>query len=245
MYFDSHIHTEGLGFSELKRMREEGITNVCSPAFFPIQPKFAETMIDVIRKLSEFEVERVAAAGIAAIAAVGIHPRCIPPGYEKVLEFLESGEWVAFGEIGLETGSEIEVEVLRKQLELAKKLDVRCVIHTPRSNKREVTKKTLKVLEDVGLPHELAVIDHVSRENLDLVLETDCWIGLTVQPGKLSEREAAEIVKEHGAERFMLNSDAGYRDSDFLSVARAAKVIDDVCGEGRKVAFENARKFFG
>ncbi len=244
MYFDSHMHSEGLGFSELKRLAEVGITKVCSLAFYPIKPSYPETMIDMFRKLTEFEVERCRAAGIEMYPAVGIHPRCIPPKYEVVLKHLESKNWTAFGEIGLETASDEEIAVLEAQLRIAMKLDVPCIIHTPRNNKREVTEKTISLLKKLDFPSELAVIDHVNFDNLDLVLATDYWIGLTVQPGKLSSEDVANIVEEHGVERFMLNSDAGYRDIHFTSVAEAAKKLEERVGsEAKKVAFENAKRF--
>lgn len=244
MYFDSHMHSEGLGFSELKKLAEVGIVKVCSLAFYPIKPNYPETMIDMFRKLTEFEVERCRAAGVEMYPAVGIHPRCIPPKYEMVLEYLESGNWRAFGEIGLETASGEEVAVLEAQLKIAMKLDVPCIIHTPRSNKREVTEKTISLLKKLDFPSELAVIDHVNFDNLDLVLATDYWIGLTVQPGKLSSEDAAKIVEEYGVERFMLNSDAGYRDIYFTSVAEAARELEKRIGnEVKKIAFENAKRF--
>ncbi|AAB89486.1 MULTISPECIES: TatD family hydrolase [Archaeoglobus] len=245
MYFDSHLHSEGLGFSELVKLKENGIKEVCSLAFFPVKPKYPQTMIDVFRKLTEFEPLRCEAAGVKMHPAVGIHPRCIPPDYEFVLGYLEEGEWVAFGEIGLELVTDEEIEVLKSQLELAKRMDVPCIIHTPRGNKLKATRKTLEILESLDFPADLAVIDHVNFETLDMVLETEYWIGLTVQPGKLSAEDAARIVAEHGPERFMLNSDAGYRDVEITTVAEAAVKIEEAVGreEMEKVARENARKF--
>jgi len=244
MYFDSHMHSEGLGFSELKKLAEAGIVEICSLAFYPVRPMYPGTMIDMFRKLTEFEVARCEAAGVKMYPAVGIHPRCIPPDYELVIEYLSEGEWVAFGEIGLEEGGDEEVVVLEAQLRLAEKLDVPCIIHTPRKNKRAITEKTLSLLRKLEFPSDLAVVDHVNFENLDLVLATDYWIGLTVQPGKLSAADAARIVEEHGTERFMLNSDAGYRDIYFTSVADAARELEARLGkEARRVAYENAKKF--
>ncbi len=245
MYFDSHLHSEGLGFSDLKKMAEMGIKEVCSLSFYPIKPNFPQTMIDAFRKLIEFETLRCEAAGVKMYPAVGVHPRCIPPDYDTVLKYLESGEWRAFGEIGLEVASDEEVDVLTRQLEIAKKLDVPCIIHTPRSNKRAVTERILEILEKIGFPDELAVIDHVNFENLDMVVKKDYWIGLTVQPGKLSPDDVVRIVSEHGAERFMLNSDVGYRDTEITTVAVAAKRLEDSVGGdvARKVAYKNAREF--
>ncbi len=58
----------------------------------------------------------------------------------------------AFGEIGLETGNDLEVEVLTKQLKLAKSLEKPCII----------TKKIIEILEKMDFPEVLAVIDHVN-----------------------------------------------------------------------------------
>lgn len=245
MYFDSHMHSEGLGFSELKRLADSGIGEVCSLAFYPVRPRYPQTMIDVFRKLTEFEPLRCEAAGVKMYPAVGIHPRCIPPDYVFVLSYLEEGEWVAFGEIGLEDFTEEEVEVLKAQLELAKKLDVSCIIHTPRGEKVKATRKTIEILESLDFPPQLAVIDHVNFETIDMVFETEYWIGLTVQPGKLSPEDAARIVAEYGSERFMLNSDAGYRDVEIATVAEAAEKISEGVGkdEAEKVARKNARRF--
>jgi len=245
MYFDSHLHTEGMGFSDLKKLSETGIKEVCSLAFFPIEPKFPQTMVDLFRKLTEFETLRCEAAGVKMYPAVGIHPRCIPPDYGFVMKHLEEGEWLAFGEIGLENVTKEEIEVLTSQLEIAKERDIPCIIHTPRGNKKGATEKTLKILERLDFPVELAVIDHVNFETLDMVLKSGYWIGLTVQPGKLSPDDAARIVLEHGPERFMLNSDAGYRDMEITTVAEAAKKVMEVVGEKemRSVARDNARMF--
>ncbi|MBO8179999.1 MAG: TatD family hydrolase [Archaeoglobus sp.] len=245
MYFDSHLHSEGLGFSELKTLSQNQIKEVCSLAFFPVKPKYPQTMVDVFRKLMEFEPMRCEAAGIRMYPAVGIHPRCIPPDYEFVLKYLEEGEWVAFGEIGLELVTDEEVEVLKSQLGLAKKLDVPCIIHTPRGEKVKATRKTIEILNSLDFPPQLAVIDHVNFETIDMVLETEYWIGLTIQPGKLSPDDAARIVAEYGSERFMLNSDAGYRDVEIATVASAAEKIAENVGkdEAERVARKNARKF--
>lgn len=138
-----------------------------------------------------------------------------------------------------------EVEVLTSQLGIAEKLDVPCIIHTPRGEKVKATMKTLDILEKLNFPVELAVIDHVNFEILDKVLEAGYWIGLTVQPGKLSPDDVARIVAEHGSERFMLNSDAGYRNVELTAVADAARKIEKVTNrrEMERVARENARMF--
>lgn len=242
MLFDLHVHTEGMGLLELKKLRESGVTGICSLSFYPIKPLFPQTLIDEFRRLEEFEKLRCSMVEIEMFPAVGIHPRCIPPDYETVLEHLEANDWVAFGEIGLETGSEIEQDVLRKQLKIAMTKDIPCVIHTPGGNKRKITEKTLEILKELEFPNELAVIDHTSFENLDLISKSGFWVGLTVQRGKLNSGEAVKIVREIGEDRCIVNSDAGFGHTMLDTVAETARILGK---EAKKVCYENPRKFLG
>lgn len=242
MLFDPHVHSEGLGLSELKKMRESGVLQICSLCFYPIKPLFPQTLIDEFRRLEEFGNFRCSLVGLQMFHAVGIHPRCIPPDYDTVIEHLEANEWIAFGEIGLEIGSEVEKEVLRKQLEIAVSKDIPCLIHTPSKNKRVLTEKTLEILKNLNFPEELALIDHVNHENLDIVAKSGFWIGLTVQNGKLTPEDAVKIVERLGADRCIIDSDAGFGHSLVTTVADTAKLLEK---EAKKVCFENAKKFLG
>lgn len=242
MFFDLHVHTEGLGISDLKRMRESGVSELCSLYFYPIKPLFPQTMIDGFRRLEEFESFRCSLVELKMVPAVGIHPRCIPPDYKTVLEHLEANEWFAFGEIGLEVASDVEQEVFERQLEIAIEKDLPCVIHTPSKNKREITVKTLEILEKLNFPQDLAVIDHVNFENLDLISKSDFWIGLTVQIGKLTPEEAVKIVNMVGEEKCIVDSDAGFGHSVVTTVPETAKMLGNLA---KKVCFENAKKFLG
>ncbi|MEM1578051.1 MAG: TatD family hydrolase [Archaeoglobaceae archaeon] len=242
MLLDPHIHSEGLGACEIRKMAENGIKKVFSLYFYPIKPLFPQTLIDGFRRLEEFESARCLAFGVELIPGVGIHPRCIPPDYETVLDHLEANDWTLFGEIGLETASEKEVKVFEAQIRIAMAKDIPCVIHTPRAKKRIVTEKTLEILERLSFPPELGVIDHVNFENLDLLLSKDFWIGLTVQTEKLSALEVLRIVEEHGTEKFVVNSDAGFGNENVTAIADVAKLLGK---KAEKVCFKNALKFLG
>ncbi len=242
--FDTHIHSEGRSVEDLKRMRERGIRWAVTCAFYPIVPKYPETLIDHFRKLTTFEVERGKKAGMEIVPAVGIHPRCIPPNYERALESLEEFE-CPLGEIGLETASEVEVEVFRRQLEFAKEHDRVCIIHTPKKNKVEVTKKTLGILKDVGFPEDLAIVDHATKETVKDILSSGYYAGLTVQVGKLTTEEVVEIVEEYGFERFVINSDTGFDEANMFATVEAIEAIADrIGGDVRRLAYENALKIF-
>lgn len=240
MFFDPHVHSEGLGVTELRKMKENGIEKICSLSFYPVKPLFPQTLIDGFRKLKQFEKRRCKLLGIEMIAGIGIHPRCIPPNYSTVLEHIEANDWDLLGEIGLETVTAEEVEALSSQLKIAKAKDIPCVIHTPRANKRVATQKTLEILEKIYFPAELAVIDHVNFENLDLVAKKDYWIGLTVQFGKLSTEDVAKIVEKYGSEKIVVNSDSGYGNEFVTAVVETAKIIGK---EAERVCLKNAEKF--
>lgn len=247
--FDTHVHSEGRSVEDLSKMAERGIKMAITCAFYPIQPLFQETLIDLFRKLAIYEKRRGKRAGIEIYAAVGIHPRCIPPEYSKVIEFMETNDgWVAFGEIGLETGDVKEVEIFKEQLKLAKKIDMRCIIHTPRKNKKEITAKILQILNELSFPEDLAIIDHVNMETAGEVLKAGYFAGLTVQPGKLTEKDVYEIVSRFGTEKAVLNSDIGFARSDMFATAKAVEYLleNDVARDDvEKIAYRNAREFFG
>jgi len=237
---DTHIHSEGRSVEDLKFMAENGISKAITCAFYPIKPRFPETLIDLFRKLTEYEPERAEKAGMTLYPAVGIHPRCIPENWMRALDFIaEYSGYTAIGEIGLENADKVEKEVLVAQLELAKKLDIPCIIHTPRKNKKPILEKTIEILEGTSFPEDLALIDHVSTETVEIVLNKGYWAGVTVQPGKLSVEEALGIINEHGDERLIANSDAGFSESDTLAV----KKLYEKC-KNENVTRKNAEKFF-
>ncbi len=245
--YDSHIHSEGRSQKELSEMSNSGIKTVNSCAFYPVRPRYPGTLIDLFRKLEEFETYRGEKAGLKVVPAFGIHPRCIPENWHEVIDFLEESQPKIFGEIGLETAEKAEVEVLKAQLSLAKKLDIPCIIHTPRGNKAEITQKTLKSLEELRFPEQLAVIDHVSLETVSEILNRGYHAGLTVEEGKLSERDVLEIIEKFGPERLMINSDTGFTSLDYLSTVRAVSFLLEKgveMEEIKRIAFENAKEFF-
>ena len=104
----------------------------------------------------------------------------------------------------------------------------------PRRNKKVITERILKILEEISFPEDLALIDHVSFETFEMIRERQYYIGLTVQPGKLSVEDAVEIINKYG----VANSDTGFSESDMLAVRK----LYDAC-KNLKVTSKNAEKF--
>ncbi|MFO7966995.1 MAG: TatD family hydrolase [Archaeoglobaceae archaeon] len=247
-YFDAHIHSEGRSVEDLITMSKHRIKAAVTCAFYPIEPLYQESLIDLFRKLSEFETHKGVKAAMDLYSAIGIHPRCIPPAVDKVLDFMESDDKaVAFGEIGLETASDKEVEVFVQQVRLAKKVDKPCIIHTPQKNKQQVTERIMSILDELDFPLDRVIIDHASTGTIEKILEKGYTAGLTVDEGKLSEQDVAWIVEVFGEDNLLLNSDTGFGFSTRISVANTAHLLEDKFGNGvaEKVAWSNAVRFFG
>ncbi len=243
--FDTHIHSEGKGITELKEMSDNSIKFAVSCAYYPIKPTNGYTLIDMFRKISSFEVERGSKVGIKIIPAVGVHPRCICDEWKKAVEWIEENGKI-IGEIGLEIASDEEIKVLLEQLKLAKELELPCIVHTPRKNKKKITDKILDTLKKSGIDSELVVVDHVNLEIVEKVLNEGYWAGLTVQPGKLNVEDVLLIVEKFGFDRFVLNSDTGFNDLDCLTVAKSVKALEEKFSkfDVKKVAIENGKKIF-
>ncbi len=242
--FDAHIHAEGRSIEDLEKMSEAGVKYAVNCAFYPIIPKYPETFLDLFRKMTSFEIEKGREAGIELYPALGIHPRCIPPRYEIVLSEIPEGS--AIGEIGMERGEKLEIEVFEAQLKIAMENDLPCIIHTPGKMKEEITKKTLEILEKLSFPESLGIIDHVTATTIEDIMERGYHCGLSVQKGKLSAEDALKLVEKYGPERIILNSDTGFGKAQIDAVPKTYKLISERLGEeiAKKVALENAREFF-
>ena len=248
---DSHVHLDTRPYEDLERMALS-LEGVITLAHDPLKPYTMDVLRAHFDRLIEEEVERGKKNGLKVFPCLGIHPRMIPPdvNYGMLREYLKKEGVVGVGEIGLEKGSKEEVEVFERQLLIAQELDLPAVVHTPRRNKEEVTKTILEVIDSLGLKRDTKgriVIDHCNRETVPKVYDSEMYIGLTVQPGKLAPGEAIEIVREYGGERFLLNSDSSSAPSDILAVPRTVLKMkmegleEDVI---KRVSHLNAREIF-
>ncbi|MCP4688840.1 MAG: hypothetical protein GY859_12370, partial [Desulfobacterales bacterium] len=191
---------------------------------------------------------------LACYYLTGIHPRNITgdlrPGMVAAMltPFLEDPLCLGVGEIGLETGSAREKEILAAQLDLATTVrgaGKRFGVHTPRSNKPEITRQLLETLENHPGIEDILVIDHCSEEILGLVLERGYWAGVTLSPIKTSPESLARMIEAHPdkLERIMCNTDSGTRfHEDLLKASQS----NDIAGAVKeRIFYKNASRFFG
>lgn len=156
---------------------------------------------------------------------IGIHPRTIceelkekrtiPDQIKKALEvILKDDRCLGIGEIGLETFDDIEEEIFISQLRWCKNYlpdNKRIGIHTPRSNKYELTKKILDILKNFSSLHTKIVIDHVDINTMSLIKGLDVYIGMTLQYGKSTGEHINKVINENmfPMDKILLNSDGG------------------------------------
>ena len=238
-FIDGHLHSIYLSWHDLSLMVEEGIDAIVTLAYTPIPPSSSSSLRDHFEHLM-FDKIRCGSIGLRAYIGVGIHPRNIPLNnnastMDEYLKVVENylGRANLLGEVGLESGSELEASILREQLLLAKKADKPVIIHTPKTNKIGILEKTIRIIDDVGLSDNRVLLDHLtpSPRIIELVSDRDFYLGFTMQPGKTSPEDVLYVVKtdEEFVERIILNSDSGVYPSYPLAVVEAyEELVEDL-----------------
>ncbi|HEY3355035.1 MAG TPA: TatD family hydrolase [Polyangia bacterium] len=253
MFIDSHTHTHLRSAEDLEAMALAGIDGVTVCAFVPVKPSGPATVRDLWRWLAEGETARLAAQGLHGRVALGLHPRCIPGegALDLVAEldgWIARGAAAAVGEIGLETGSAEEQDLLARQLRLAARRGVPAVVHTPRANKPAMLEATLAILRAERVDPSHVILDHLTPALVPAVRALGAVAGLTVQPGKTTAAEVLRVVREHGPAGLVVNSDLSHVASDPLTVPRVARALAagglDAAAVAR-VTSENARALLG
>ncbi len=190
---------------------------------------------------------------------VGIHPRTIcdelkqGAGFSDVLKqglirHLKDPLCVGLGEIGLERGDDVEMEILRAHLDFASECFVegkKIGIHTPRRDKERITEKILRVLEEYPDLRSYVLIEHVTLSTLSLVRDLEPVIGMTLQYGKTTPQDVQKIVEQgrYPIEKIILNSDSGRKISlPYLNFVKGGYVP---VREKEMMITTNAIRFYG
>lgn len=250
--FDSHIHADTRGWEDLRTLSLFGTRAVVSCAHDVFDFSGPQSIMDHFRRILDFDCRRLRLNHILPFVGLGVHPSGIPhDGVDEVLarlpDLLKQEPVVAVGEIGLQDGTDREVDVFSRQLQIASDLSMPCVVHTPQKNKAEVTQIVIEVVARSGIDRNLVVIDHVDSRIIEPVRAFGTWMALSVQPYKISEKEAATLVQTFGAERVMLNSDLAAGMSDVLSLPKAVfemKSLGVSPETINKVTYQNASGFY-
>lgn len=254
--FDPHVHAISRTTDDYERMALADIRKILEPSFWLGQPRTRlGTFIDYFSWITEFEKERASEHGIAHYAAISMNPKeannreLAEDVLEEMPRFLERDTVVALGEIGYDRISDNEEEIMEKQIQMALDVDLPILVHTPHQNKEEGTRRTIEMLQSMGVDGDQVLIDHNTEETIEMVLEAGYWAGHSIYPKtKLSPRRAADIFQEYGIERMTVNSAADWGPSNPLNVPatvlelRKRGFTDE---QLHRLVWENPLEFYG
>ena len=247
---DTHIHADARSGEDFKEMYQAGIDRAITCSYYPYRIPHEMILLNHLNRILEYDTKRAGEYGIDLKVALGIHPTNSNIDPENIFDclygWIENREIVAIGEIGLEDLTDNEIDIFKRQLDIADETGSKVIIHTPRKNKKEVLDVILEILPQ-HLDESQAVIDHINPDVIKEVITTDCMLGLTVQPQKIDKYDAVSILDEYGFDRFLLNSDMSNKPSDPLSVPKTIEELKKQNynkSEIEKISHKNAEKFF-
>lgn len=251
MLFDTHAHYDDEAFDPdrellLESLPQRGVALVLNPG----------CDLDSSRKAVSY-----AAAYPHVYAAVGIHPEecggTTEEDYETLRELAKHPKVVAIGEIGLDyhwednPGKEEQQAVFRRQLELARELDLPVIVHD-----RDAHADSLAMVQEFP---DLDGVFHCfsgSAEMAKLLWQRGWYLGFDGPVTYKNARKALEVIASVPLDRILIESDAPYLSpvphrgernrSDWLSavaetVARYQGISPE---EAEDITFRNGKRFY-
>ncbi len=206
LLFDTHVHLNARDFFEdreetIKRAFDAGVTRMLVVGFD------RETIPLAIEIAEQYET---------IYAAVGWHPVDAVDMTEQELEWIEElsshPKVVALGEMGLDyhwdkSPKEVQKEVFRKQIQLAKKVQLPIIIHN-----REATEDIISILKEEKA-ESIGGIMHCYNDSVDYVqdcLDMNFYISLG---GPVTFKNATlpkEVAVQVPLERLLIETDAPF-----------------------------------
>jgi TatD DNase family protein len=253
MLFDTHVHLNAEQFEEdlvevMERAKEAGVLNMVVVGFD--RPTITRAM------------ELVEAYDFL-YAAVGWHPVDAIDMTDADLEWIESlaahPKVVAIGEMGLDyywdkSPKDIQMEVFRRQIRLAKKVKLPIIIHN-----REATADIVSILQEEGAA-EVGGIMHCfsgSVETAKVCLDMNFYISLGGPVTFKNAKKPKEVAAEIPLDRLLIETDCPYlaphpyrgKRNEPAYVKLVAEQIADIkqvsFEEVSRITSENAKKIFG
>ena len=207
MFIDTHAHLNARQFAEdadsvIENARQNGISSMIVVGFD------RETIAKAIELAEKHE---------AIYAAIGWHPvdavTCTDTDLLWIEELaLSSDLVVAIGEIGLDyywdtSSPEIQETIFRKQIRLAKKLDLPIVIHN-----RDATEDLVRVLkeEDAGVVGGVMHCFSGSVETVQQCLDMGFYISIAGPVTFKNAKKLKDVAQYVPIDRLVLETDCPY-----------------------------------
>jgi uncharacterized protein len=256
MFIDPHAHMISRSTDDYEAMARAGVVAVIEPSFWLGQPRTSlGTYVDYLSTILGFEKFRAGQFGIRHYCCIGLNPKeanneALAEAVLEVLpHFAVKDGVVAIGELGYDEQTPQEDKYLRRQIELAKELDLPIMIHTPHRDKHRGTLRTMDVLAEHRFNPGRCVIDHNTEETVREVLERGYFAGFSIYPQtKMGNERMTEIVRHYGAERIIVDSACDWGVSDPLAVPKTAALMAErgiAAAAIRRVTYQNALAAYG
>lgn len=253
MLFDTHVHLNAEQFKEdieevIKRAKEAGVDHMVVVGFD------RPTITKAIELVETYDF---------LYAAVGWHPVDAIDMREEDLAWIESlashRKVVAIGEMGLDyywdkSPKDVQVEVFRKQIQLAKKVKLPIIIHN-----REATADIIEILKEEGAS-EVGGIMHCYSGSVEIAKECVKMNFLISLGGPVTFKNAKkpkEVAREIAIEHLLIETDCPYlaphpyrgkrNEPAYVrlvaeEIARIKEISVEQVG---KITTDNAKKLFG
>lgn len=253
MLFDTHVHLNAEQFSEdlnevIDRARMEGVQYMVVVGFD------RPTIIKAMELIEEYDF---------IYASIGWHPVDAIDMRDEDLEWIEElakhPKVVAIGEMGLDyywdkSPKEVQQEVFRKQIQLAKKVKLPIVIHN-----REATADIVTILKEESAA-EVGGIMHCFSGSVEVAkecVEMNFYISLGGPVTFKNAKKPKEVAQEIPLKKLLIETDCPYlaphpyrgKRNEPSYVKLVAEQIAELKGlsyeEVSQVTTENAKILFG
>ena len=253
-FIDSHVHLD-----IIFKHKPENIRWLKEAGCLPVSWSYSMDVktghdIDAYMDEQSIIINNLNRSGTPCFFLAGVHPRNITEDLKAgdirdlMLRRLDDPLCLGIGEIGLETGSRREKEILAAHLDLAEEV-TGCGkvfgIHTPKDDKVRVTNELLPILRKYNKYRENIVVDHCIEESIGAVLNGGYWAGVSISPMKISAEEVERIIINNPdyTDRIMLNTDSGGKFfDDIFRLRQSTKISKEIM---ENITLKNAGRFFG
>jgi hypothetical protein len=200
-YFDAHIRLEGIGQPILEDLAYFGVSDVLIAAHAPTQFETSEDLLSYFNRLITDEVTKVRKSGLKPWVALGVQlsaapRRSHPEIWHELPRLLSDPCVVAVGELFFDQGSQEEILLLTRQLELAGECNKSVLVTVSRGESVRKIKEVLKRVKEVGLDPRRVIVNHVDETGLRVVVMAGCWAGVTLGPLCFSTAGCVELITE-------------------------------------------------
>ncbi len=256
MLIDPHAHMISRTTDDYEAMAGAGVVAVIEPAFWLGQPRTnVGSYLDYLSSIVGFERFRASQFGIRHYCTIGLNSKeannveLAEGVMELIPRFALKEGVVAIGEIGYDEQTPLEDKYFRLQIELAKKLDLPVMIHTPHRDKKRGTSRSMDVCDEHGLDPAKVVVDHNNEETVRETLDRGYWAAFSIYPStKMGSARMVEILRQYGAKRIIVDSACDWGISEPLGVAKTAMLAlqQGIAQEQVRLAcYQNALDAYG